>query len=46
MVRRPHRDYLQPHYYASVADAEFPEIDAIMRLGSRLLDAAGVQKVS
>jgi len=31
-------DYLQPHYYGTVSGAEFPEIEQILRYGSRLLD--------
>lgn len=38
--REEEGDFLHPHYFGSVAGAEFPEIDAIMRRNSRLLDVA------
>jgi len=39
-------DFLRPHYFGSVAGADFPDIDAIMRRGSRLLDASAAEKAS
>lgn len=39
-------DFLLPHYLGTVAGAEFHDIEAILRRGSRLLDARAVEKAS
>lgn len=45
-LRAEQGDFLRPHYFGSVAGAEFPEIDAIMKQGSHLLDAPALEKAS